>query len=177
MAQSREDIFNDLKDGQLVGPDHHKFQLTGSSLDCPLGQLWQAEDVSTKNPISVSLIMLDPFFLQSKSFLAKFKKQIVRSKTINHSHVADIYGYFIHRGGLLFFAFEPVDGLNLAELSTSKSLNIKQIQGLFTQLTTAINSCSRQWHQPLGALDSQFVFVNKKGGVKLLPVSMSDFFL
>jgi len=180
MAQSREDIFNDLKDGQLIGPDHHKFQLSGTSVECPLGQLWQAEDVSTKNPINVSLIMLDPFFLQSKSFLAKFKKQIVRSKTINHSHVADIYGYFIHKGGLLFFAFEPVDGLTLGELisnDANKNLNIKQIQGLSTQLTAAINSCTRQWHQALGALDSHFVFVNKKGGVKLLPISMRDFFL
>ena len=108
MAQSREDIFSDLQDGQLIGPDHHKFQLSGTPVDCPLGQLWHAEDVSTKNPISVSLIMLDPLFLQSKSFLAKFKKQIVRSKTINHSHIADIYGYFIHKGGLLFLPLNPL---------------------------------------------------------------------
>ena len=179
MAQSREEIFTELAEGQLIGPDHHRFQLRGTAQECPLGQIWEADDVSTKDPINVSLIMLDPFFLQNKSFLANFKKQIVRSKSINHSHVTDIYGYFIHRGGLLFFAFEPVDGLDLEQLinsNESKALTIKQTQGLLTQLTAAINACSRQWHSHIGALDNAFVFVNKKGGVKLLPISMREFF-
>ncbi|MEH6443610.1 MAG: SUMF1/EgtB/PvdO family nonheme iron enzyme [Oceanospirillaceae bacterium] len=178
MPQSREEIYIDLAHGQLVGPDHHKFQLRDSAIDCPLGQLWAADDLSTKNPIPVSLIMLDPFFLHNKSFLANFKKQIIRSKAINHAHVADIYGYFIHKGGLLFFAFEAVDGLNLEQLinNASNGLTLKQIQGLLSQLTSAINSCTHQWHTALGGIESQFVFVNKKGGVKLLPISMREFF-
>jgi formylglycine-generating enzyme required for sulfatase activity len=179
MTQSRDDIYQSLAEGQLVGPDHHKFQLQGESTLCPLGQLWEADDVSTKNAISVNLIMLDPIFLVDKSFLAKFKKQIVRSKAINHSHIADVYGYFIHRGGLLFFAFEPVDGLTLDQLIVSggnKSLTLKQTQGLLTQLTGAVNGCAKQWHLPFAAIDSEFVYVNKKGGVKLLPISMYEFF-
>jgi formylglycine-generating enzyme required for sulfatase activity len=179
MAQSREDIFKDLEEGQQIGPDHHQFQLKGEALECPLGQLWQADDVSTKTPIGVSLIMLDPFFLQNKNFLASFKKQILRAKTINHSHVADIYGYFIHKGGLLFFAFEPVDELSLESLINGperKVLKPNQTQALLSQLTVAINACAKQWRSPFGALDSEFVFVNKKGGVKLLPISMRTFF-
>ncbi len=179
MTQTRDEIYQSLAQGQLVGPDHHKFQLQGEATPCPLGQLWEADDVSTKNAISVNLIMLDPVFLVDKSFLAKFKKQIVRSKAINHSHIADIYGYFIHRGGLLFFAFEPVDGLTLDQLIVpggNKSLTLKQTQGLLTQLTGAINSCVKQWHHPFAAIDSEFVYVNKKGGVKLLPISMYEFF-
>ncbi|MGB1238749.1 MAG: SUMF1/EgtB/PvdO family nonheme iron enzyme [Pseudomonadales bacterium] len=179
MADSREKLYNDLSEGQLIGPDHHKFQLRETPTQCPLGQLWQADDVSTKEPISVSLIVLDPIFLQSKSFLANFKKQIVRSKPIDHSHVAAIYGYFIQRGGLLFFAFEPVEGLSLDDLmpgSQSKGLNPKQLQGLVSQLGTAIVSCTRQWHVSLGAIDDRLVFVNKKGGVKLLPISMRELF-
>ncbi len=179
MTQSRDEIYQSLAEGQLVGPDHHKFQLQGEATTCPLGQLWEADDVSTKNAISVNLIILDPVFLTDKSFLAKFKKQIVRSKAINQSHIADIYGYFIHRGGLLFFAFEPVDGLTLDQLIISggnKSLTLKQTQGLLTQLTGAINGCAKHWHLPFAAIDSEFVYVNKKGGVKLLPISMYEFF-
>ncbi len=179
MTQTREAVYKELKEGEQVGPDHHKFQLRGSAVDCPLGQLWQADDVSTTTPVDVSLIMLDPIFLQNKPFLANFKKQIVRSKGISHPHVADIYGYFIHKGGLLFFAFEAVEGLNLDQLITSSSknrINIKQIQGLLTQLSAAIISCSKHWHLPLGGIDNQFVFVNKKGGVKFLPISMREFF-
>jgi len=179
MAQSREDIFNDLEEGQQIGPDHHRFQLKGEATSCSLGQIWKADDVSTKSPIGVSLIMLDPFFLQDKSFLANFKKQILRSKTINHPHVADIYGYFIHKGGLLFFAFEPVDSLNLEGLINGPergALKPKQTQALLTQLTVAVNACAKQWHTPFGAIASEFVFVNKKGGVKLLPISMRAFF-
>lgn len=179
MAQSRDDIYKSLAQGQLVGPDHHKFQLNGEAVICPLGQLWEAADVSTKNEIDVNLIVLDPLFLTDKNFLAKFKKQIVRSKTINQSHIADIYGYFIHRGGLLFFAFEPVDGLTLDQLIVSggnKSLSIKQTQGLLTQLASAINGCAKHWHTPFAAIESEFVYVNKKGGVKLLPISMYEFF-
>ncbi len=179
MTQTREAVYKELKEGEQVGPDHHKFQLRGSAVDCSLGQLWQADDVSTTTPVDVSLIMLDPIFLQNKPFLANFKKQIVRSKGISHPHVADIYGYFIHKGGLLFFAFEAVEGLNLEQLITSSSknrINIKQIQGLLTQLSAAIISCSKHWHLPLGGIDNQFVFVNKKGGVKFLPISMREFF-
>lgn len=179
MSESREKIYNDLNEGMLIGPDHHKFQLRGSPVDCPLGQLWQADDVSTKTPINVSVIVLDPLFLQSKSFLANFKKQIIRSKPLAHNHIADIYGYFIHRGGLLFFAFEPIEGLVLNELlpgNSNKTLNLKQMQGLLSQLSSAIVNCTKQWHSALGGIDGNFVFVNKKGGVKLLPVSMREFF-
>lgn len=179
MTQSRDEIYQSLAQGQLVGPDHHKFQLRGDATPCPLGQLWEADDVSTKNAIGVCLIMLDPVFLVDKGFLAKFKKQIVRSKSINQPHIADIYGYFIHRGGLLFFAFEPVDGLTLDQLIISggnKNLTLKQTQGLLTQLASAINGCAKHWHLPFAAIESEFVYVNKKGGVKLLPLSMYEFF-
>ncbi|EPJ44880.1 MAG: hypothetical protein OFPII_31590 [Osedax symbiont Rs1] len=172
-------MYKKLTEGEQVGPDHHKFQLRGTAVECSLGQLWQADDVSTTTPVDVSLIMLDPIFLQNKPFLANFKKQIVRSKGISHPHVADIYGYFIHKGGLLFFAFEAVEGLSLDQLIASSNknrINIKQIQGLLTQLSAAIISCSKHWHLPLGGIDNQFVFVNKKGGVKFLPISMREFF-
>jgi formylglycine-generating enzyme required for sulfatase activity len=179
MPNSREKLYTSLSEGQLIGPDHHKFQLKGSASDCPLGQLWNADDVSTKTAVNVSLIFLDPVFLLNKSFLANFKKQIVRAKSIKQAHVTDIYGYFIHKGGLLFFAFESVDSLNLEQLLTSsanKSLSIKQTQGLLNQLAGAITSCTNKWHHALGGIESQFVFVNKKGGVKFLPLSMREFF-
>jgi formylglycine-generating enzyme required for sulfatase activity len=123
--------------------------------------------------------MLTPSLLSNKSFLANFKKQIIRSKGISHPHVADIYGYFIHKGGLLFFAFEPVEGLTLDQLITTSAknrINIKQIQGLLTQLTAAVNISTKKWHQVLGGIENQFVFVIKKGGVKFLPFSMREFF-
>ncbi|MEM5528395.1 SUMF1/EgtB/PvdO family nonheme iron enzyme [Gammaproteobacteria bacterium AS21] len=179
MAQSREDIYTNLAAGMLIGPEHHQFELRGEPVECPLGQLWQADDISTHTPLDASLIMLDPFLLKHKNFLANFKKQIVRSKAIQHPHIAEIYGYFIHKGGLLFFAFEPVEGLTLEQLtitSAKNRLQLKQIQGLLTQLTAAMNICSRHWRAPFGAIESQFVFVNKKGGVKLLPLSMREFF-
>ena len=179
MPNTRQELYKDLSDGQMVGPDHHKFQLSGTATDCSLGQLWTADDISTKEPIKVSLIFLNPIFLLNKSFLANFKKQIIRSKPIKNSHVASIYGYFIHRGGLLFFAFEAIDNLNLEQLITSSannSLSLKQTQGLLTQLAGAISSCTNQWHIALGGIDSQFVFINKKSGVKFLPLSMREFF-
>ena len=179
MPNTRQELYKDLSEGQMVGPDHHKFQLNGTPTDCSLGQLWSADDISTREPIKVKLIFLDPIFLLNKSFLANFKKQIIRSKPIKHSHVASIYGYFIHRGGLLFFAFEAVDSLNLEQLITSSashSLSLKQTQGLVTQLARGVSSCTNQWHIALGGIDSQFVFINKKGGVKFLPLSMREFF-
>jgi formylglycine-generating enzyme required for sulfatase activity len=179
MAQSREEIYTNLASGMLIGPEHHQFELRGEPVECPLGQLWQADDISTHTPLDASLIMLDPFLLKHKNFLANFKKQIVRSKAIQHPHVTEIYGYFIHKGGLLFFAFEPVEGLTLEQLtitSAKNRLQLKQIQGLLTQLTAAMNICSRHWRSAFGAIESQFVYVNKKGGVKLLPISMREFF-
>ena len=179
MAQSREEIYTNLAAGMLIGPEHHQFELRGEPVECPLGQLWQADDISTHTPLDASLIMLDPFLLQHKNFLANFKKQIVRSKVIQHPHITEIYGYFIHRGGLLFFAFEPVEGLTLEQLTVTSAKNrlqIKQIQGLLTQLTAAMNICSRHWRTAFSAIESQFVYVNKKGGVKLLPISMREFF-
>ena len=177
MASTRDQLYKSLKEGQVIGPEHHRFQLKGSPTPCSLGQFWQADDMSTAEPIPVSLFVLTPELLQHKPFLNSFKRQIVRAKGIGSRHVADIYGYFIHKGGLLFFSCEALDGLSLQSLllkGSTKKLQSRQVQGLLTQLAGAIEACAQHWREPHASLAPDIVFINKQGGVKLLPLSARD---
>lgn len=163
-----------LNDGQVIGPEHHKFKLKGAATPHPLGEFWQADDISTSTPTPVSLIVLSANLTKHKEFLAAFKQQIILAKNLHHKHIASIYGYFIQRGGILFFACEALDGLTLQTLIQTKKINKlkkNQLQGLLTQLATASDAYINKVYKPHAALAPDLIYINRQGGVKVLPLS------
>lgn len=165
---------NSLQDGQIIGPEHHRFRLTGEPLSYPLGDIWQAEDQSTSKAFPVTLFMIHPDLTHNKAFIAAFKQQVIKAKSYQSKHLATLLGYFVHKPALLFFATEHLDGLNLQSLLNEKrtgKLTDSQIQGLLTQSAQAVDYLLQKLPAPHGALAPELFFINKQGGIKLLPLN------
>ena len=163
-----------LNDGQIIGPEHHKFRLKGTATPHPLGEFWQAEDMSTAVPTPVSLIVLSTNLTKHKEFLSAFKQQIILAKNLRHKHLVSVYGYFIQRGDILFFACEALDGLTLHTLIKTKKINKlkeNQIRGLLSQIATAADLYINKVRKPHASLAPDIIYINRQGGVKLLPIS------
>ncbi|MGY8870529.1 MAG: SUMF1/EgtB/PvdO family nonheme iron enzyme [Pseudomonadales bacterium] len=163
-----------LNDGQIIGPEHHKFKLKGSATAHPLGQFWQAEDISTPSPTPVSIIVVSSELTRHKGLLAAFKQQIILAKNLHHKHIVTIYGYFVERGGILFFACEALDGLTLDTLIKTKKvtkLKTNHLRGLLLQTAVAVDIFTNKVRKPHGALAPDLIYINRQGGVKLLPIS------
>ncbi|WP_417226358.1 SUMF1/EgtB/PvdO family nonheme iron enzyme [Amphritea sp.] len=170
MATSLEPIYDGLKPDQIIGPDHHQFKLTSLLQPNRFGQLWYAEDLSTSRSVPVTLQILDPSLLKHQGFIDSAQKHIVLSKKFRHPHLAEYYGMFRHKGVLLFFAMELMDGLTLDKLINSgqiSKLKDNQKKGLLQQLATAIDNAHAGAGQAHKAICPESIFINKQGGVKL----------
>ena len=179
MDNLQQQLYLSLNDANIIGPEHHRFKLKGNSAPHPLGQLWQADDLSTSSPTPVSLIVIAPELTKHKGLLAAFKKQIIRAKGLRHKHILSIYGYFVHRGGLLFFAFEALDGLTLANLIHERKISkLKEGQqrGLIHQLASAVDFFHQKTRTPHGAISPDLIYINRQAGVKLFPLDPRELF-
>ncbi|MEH6578247.1 MAG: bifunctional serine/threonine-protein kinase/formylglycine-generating enzyme family protein [Amphritea sp.] len=179
MDNSQESLYERLQSGQIIGPDHHQFKLTTQLKASALGQLWCAEDLSTRTSVPVTLQLIHPLLFKHNSFLDTFQKHVSLSKKLSHPHLAAYYGLFKHKGGLVFYATELLDGLTLAQLLNSgghKKLSIKQKHGLLIQLAQAVDTAHAKLSQPHRTLSPEVIYINKKGGVKLTGFALDEGF-
>lgn len=170
MATPKEPLYGSLEAGQIIGPDHHQFKLTSQLKDNNLGQLWNAEDLSTSTLVPVTLQIFNPALLKHKGFIDQIQKHVSLSKKIKHPHLVEYYGLFKHKSVMLFYATELLDGMTLSQLLEGgkyKKLAEKQKQGLMLQLAGAIDSAHASLAQPHKAISPDSIYINKKGGVKL----------
>ncbi|MBN1007354.1 SUMF1/EgtB/PvdO family nonheme iron enzyme [Amphritea pacifica] len=170
MATPSDLIYDKLEPGQVIGPDHHQFRLTSQFQTNRFGQLWYAEDLSTSRSVPVTLQIFDPALLKHQGFIDSAQKHIVLSKKFKHPHLAEYYGMFRHKGILLFFAVELMDGLTLEKLLNSgqaNKLKDNQKKGLLQQLATAIDTAHAGAGQAHKGICPASIFINKQGGVKL----------
>ncbi|MBP0049113.1 SUMF1/EgtB/PvdO family nonheme iron enzyme [Marinobacterium sp. AK62] len=165
MANAHENAFNALKDGLIIGPEHHRFKLLSKQRDHFAGQLWLAEDISTAARTQVSVLVLWPVLAAHAESVKVIRKLSQQNRTLSHPHVAKVYGHFSWRG-LEFLSLEHLDGQTLSDLFQRKQagkLTDKQKQGLITQMAKAI----ARYPAPHYLLAPDCVFLNTGGGVKL----------
>ncbi|WP_286239640.1 SUMF1/EgtB/PvdO family nonheme iron enzyme [Neptuniibacter halophilus] len=175
MSGTPESVFEALQEGTLLGPEHHRFKLLKFSTDHPLGQLWQAEDIGVSGSPLVTLLILNPALLKQNSFVEGVKKHATLSKQLQNKHIAECYGFFSHKGGLLFLSYEKLDGLTLGSmLSRGNSLQESQQLGLIRQIAYAIDMGFQKLRSAHGCLETGLIYINRRGGVKLTLFAMRD---
>lgn len=175
MASTQDTLYQGLKEDLLLGPDHHRFKLIKKAAEHPLGQLWQAEDVGVAgNPI-VTLLIIKPSLLKHKDFVEGVKKHATLNKQLQNKHIAECYGFFAQKDGLLFLSYEKLDGLTLEGLiKKGNNLQEKQQRGLLRQIAYATDIGFQKLHSPHAGLEPSAVFINRKGGIKLTRFSLRE---
>jgi len=158
-----------LKPNLIIGPEHHRFRLGSLLSPHLLGQLWQAEDLSTTQPTPVTLLFLSEQLLGRKGFVDKLRDTLNRNRAIKDSHAARCYGLFSWRG-LFFSSWETLDGLTLAQmLADGRAYKMKEAQkrGLILQVGKALEAHLKQYNQPHATLAPEFIYLNRSNGVRL----------
>jgi serine/threonine protein kinase len=97
-----------LPNGSLVGP-YEVVSLLGAG---GMGEVYRARDITLNR--DVALKVLPPTFALDPERLARFKREAQMLASLNHAHIAQIYG-FDERGGVSALVMEFVDGLTLAD--------------------------------------------------------------
>lgn len=155
---------------QVIGPEHHRFRLKQPLSPHPLGQLWQAEDISTTKPTPVTLLFLSAELLAARGFVERLRDQLNRNRALSDRFAARCYGLFAWRG-LFFTSWEPLDGLTLARMldnGQARKLNERQKRGLITQVGQALEAHLQQTGQPHATLCPELIFINRSNGVRLM---------
>lgn len=159
-----------FQSGQILGPEHHRFRLLNPLAPHPLGQLWQAEDISTTQPTAVTLLILAAELQSLSGFTDQLREQLNRNRALKIPHGARCYGVFIWRG-LFFVSWEALDGLTLADMfakGQTRKLKAEQKQGLITRLGQALETHLQQTGQPHATLCPELIYLNRRSGLRLM---------
>ncbi|WP_417579094.1 SUMF1/EgtB/PvdO family nonheme iron enzyme [Nitrincola sp.] len=162
-----------LEAGVLVGPERHRFRLTTELGPHPYGTLWQAEDQASSGRPTVTLLFLPDVLTRQPEFIERLRKLIIVCRKCKHANALDCYGLFNFKG-LIFLAFEAVDGLTLADMfATGKTAQLKpmQKQGLLIQMGKAMDAFHREIHKSHASLAPELVFISSKRGVRVMMIS------
>ncbi|WP_432696190.1 SUMF1/EgtB/PvdO family nonheme iron enzyme [Marinobacterium sp. YM272] len=176
MDNATTQLLASLKPELVLGPEHHRFRLKSVQSPHPLGQLWEAEDISTTTPTPVSLLFLDAPLLARSGFADKFRNLINQNRSLKDKQAARCYGLFNWRG-LLFCSWERLDGLTLAVMlrsGSARKLKDKQKQGLVTQVARSLESNLRQNNTPHASLTPELIYVNRSNGVRMMGFGWRD---
>ncbi|MBV1790085.1 SUMF1/EgtB/PvdO family nonheme iron enzyme [Marinobacterium sp. D7] len=159
-----------LKPELVIGPEHHRFRLKTLLSPHMLGQLWQAEDISTTQPTPVTLLFLSTQLLGQSGFVDKLRDVLNRNRTIKDPLAARCYGLFSWRG-MFFCSWEALDDLTLAQmLADGRAYKMKEPQkrGLIIQVGKALQAHLKQFNQPHATLAPEFIYLNRSNGVRLM---------
>ncbi|WP_067862310.1 SUMF1/EgtB/PvdO family nonheme iron enzyme [Neptuniibacter marinus] len=168
MSDTADSIYQSLQEGAILGPEHHRFQLIGNSSTHLVGQLWQAKDIDVAGNPLVTLLIINPTLLKQTSFAEGIKKHAALSKQLQNKHIAECYGFFPHKGGLLLLSYEKLDGLTLSGfIKAGQQLQIAQRLGLLRQVAYAVDMNFQKLRSPHACLSPDAIYINRKGGVKL----------
>lgn len=176
MDNAAANLLASLKPEVVLGPEHHRFRLKAPQLLHPLGQFWEAEDISTTQPTPVSLLFLDAPLLEHPGFTDKFRTLLNQNRNLKDKQAARCYGLFSWRG-LLFASWEAMDGLTLAQMfqaGSARKLKDQQKQGLVSQIGRALESNLRQNRTPHATLCPELIYVNRSNGIRVMGFGWRD---
>jgi serine/threonine-protein kinase len=110
---------------------------------------------------------------QFQEQLEKFKKEALRIRKLDNSHIVKVHDLF-EENGTAYYVMDYVDGENLAERlkRTGKPMTEQEVQGILPQILDALKSVHDAgiWHLDLKPAN---IMADKAGNVKLIDFGAS----
>src|SRR5580658_9451834 len=100
-----------------------------------MGEVYRATD--SKLHREVALKVLAPEFAQNAEWLSRFEREARVLASINHPHIAAIYG-LEESGGIRAIAMELVEGPTLAERIKQKQIPVQEALAIARQIAEAL---------------------------------------
>jgi serine/threonine protein kinase len=134
-----------------------------------MGTVYKATD--TKLGRQVALKLLRPETLDDAAGIARFEREARTLASLNHPHIAAIYGFEEH-GGVRFLALEYVLGPTLAERLRRGPLPIREAMLVSKQIAEALEAAHAKniMHRDLKPAN---ITVSESGQVKVLDFGLA----
>lgn len=152
----------------VTGTRLEHFEILGPLGAGGMGEVYRALDSKLRREVAIKI--LPPQFARDSSRLARFEREAHVLASLNHPHIAAIYGLeHAEPGDVRFLVLELVEGPTLAERLKSGPLEVGEALGIAAQIAEALEAAHEKGvvHRDL-----------KPGNIKITPsgkVKVLDF--
>lgn len=165
MPESNASVSPSLPNGSTLGGG--RYQIDCAVRTTCFGELFQATDTNTGNPVSIQL--LHPDLTADPGQMQALQECASKATAIDHKNVARVLD-MATEGERAYLVSEFLDGHPLQELlerkrSEGATFSPKQVSNITAHLCAAVEACSKVGGH--GAVTLESVMVNKAGRVKL----------
>jgi serine/threonine-protein kinase len=149
------------------------YEITGTLGAGGMGEVYRARD--TKLERDVAIKTLPAGLADDKDRLARFEREAKLLASLNHAHIASVYGLDEHEG-TLYIAMELVEGETLEERLKGGALPVEDALRLALQIAEALEAAHEKGvvHRDLKPAN---VMVDSKGVVKVLDFGLAKAFM
>src|SRR5262245_9356193 len=154
-----------LNGGDRLGP----YQVIAKIGQGGIGEVYRARD--TKLDRDVALKILPPAFAKDPDRLARFQREAKTLASLNHPHIAQIYGLEEHEGSVAL-AMEFVEGEDLAHRLERGAIPVDEALAIARQVGEALEAAHAQGiiHRDLKPAN---IKVRSDGAVKVLDFGLA----
>ncbi|MFB3068787.1 MAG: serine/threonine-protein kinase, partial [Acidobacteriota bacterium] len=137
-----------------------------------MGVVYRAQDTTLKREVAIKV--LPEQFTRDPKRLARFEREAQLLASLNHPHIATIYG-LEEANGVRFLSLELVEGETLAERLTQGSLPLKEALEVCRQIVDGVEAAHEKGviHRDLKPAN---VKVTPEGKVKILDFGLAKAF-
>lgn len=129
----------------MIGTTLGIYKILGELGAGGMGAVYRAEDTTLKRQVAIKV--LPDEFARDTDRLARLRREAQMLATLNHPHVAAIYG-FEEIDGRAFLVMELVEGRGLNELIDEGPLPVHEALVLAGQIRRRTRSGARDRHDP-----------------------------
>src|SRR5262245_35136641 len=135
-----------------------------------MGQVYRATDTKLKRQVAIKI--LPPSLATDRERLARFQREAEVLASLNHPHIAQIYGLEGQEGKTLALVMELVEGEDLSQRIARGPLPIADALSIATQITEALEAAHEQGiiHRDLKPAN---IKVRTDGTVKVLDFGLA----
>ena len=153
----------------MIGTSLNHYQITGQLGVGGMGKVYRAHD--TRLGREVAIKVLPDSLEQDRQYVSRFKREARLLASLNHPHIASIYGFEEH-DGKHFLVLELVDGETLESRLRSGPLSVSETLGVAKQIAEAIQAAHEKKiiHRDLKPANIKFT---GSGRVKLLDFGLA----
>ncbi|MGD8322957.1 MAG: protein kinase, partial [Gammaproteobacteria bacterium] len=121
----------------MIGQTLGHYEITGSLGRGGMGEVWRAHDTRLGRDVAIKTLASE--LANDRERLARFEREAKLLATLNHAHIASIYG-LDESQGTRFLAMELIEGVTLEEQLKAGPLPVEDALRISLQIAAALEA-------------------------------------
>ena len=157
----------------MIGKTLAQYEITGKLGEGGMGEVYRARDTRLERPVAIKV--LPPEFAGDTERLARFRREARLLASLNHTHVASLYG-LEEAEGQVFLVMELVEGEDLSERLERGQIDQDEALEYARQFAEGLEAAHEQniVHRDLKPAN---LIINTEGQLKILDFGLARAFI